>query len=392
MLSRPRRLPLFVSPVEGESFASYVDRLASELAVPASVLLSAAGVFDLERKRASIRGYGLTLPPEHLRSFAHATWLEPERVHEMLLAIYAGVAFDARTTQSCREGARRVPASEWVYLSGSHACPGCLGESSAWRAAWKLPSSFACVRHRCLLVDRCQACGGHMGGGQSVGRSTPYFFARVPQPGRCANPPAGTARGGRSLQPCGQHLAELSTVDVGTFPALLSAQAVFDLALAGSPPQLARQRLTSLEFFGMARSLCALILFAAEPEDLGQIPEEAVAAFERQVAERQAKESLRRVVAETGRDARAGPRTRWFRRVPREAALMAAITPLVVRIVSATSKPALGEAIAPLVERAQLRNPKHARHLAVDFAFTPELRAAYEANLTAESSLLRLGT
>jgi len=158
-----RRLPLFVSPAEGESFSSYVDRLASELAVPVSVLLSATGVLDGHSLRPRLPAYGLALPPERLVSFASATGLDRERVRQMQLGAYAGVAFDVRVLPMNGVQTRRLPSREWVYMSGSHACPRCLAERPVWQLAWRLPWSFACAHHQCLLVDTCPSCGGRTG-------------------------------------------------------------------------------------------------------------------------------------------------------------------------------------------------------------------------------------
>lgn len=355
--------------MEGESFASYSDRLAAESGSPLSVMLSATGVLDIS-DASSLRPYGLTLSPERLRAFAFSAWLAPERVAQMLLGSYATVAF------------KQSLQGEWAYLSGSHVCPACLAESDAWQLAWRLPWSFACLRHGCLLVDTCRACGGRTGPGRSDRRSAPSYLSRVPEPGHCPNPlPAGLALSGRAARPCGQRLSELVAVDLASGPGLLEAQERLARALGGSPFIVGGASLSSVDFLAAARSLCALILYAAEPEDLAVLPGPVVAAFEDWTLKRAANDEGRARIGGGGHDRRGGPRTRCYGRVPVHAALMAAIAPFAVRALSAPSLDGLADAVEPLVRRAEERNPRHARRLPIDFAFSPELRAAFEAKL-----------
>ena len=56
----PRTLPLRLEPVAGESFTSFVDRLADAHKLPVLALLRVAGVLPEEDFRTLPRGYGIT--------------------------------------------------------------------------------------------------------------------------------------------------------------------------------------------------------------------------------------------------------------------------------------------------------------------------------------------
>ena len=100
-----------------------------------------------------------------LRTFARATRLDVAQVKEMLLERYHGRAVDLSGLEPTDAASfRKIALHEWAYFSGSHLCPRCVGEDrGAWQLAWKLPWSFACVRHRILLVDTCPRCGRRTG-------------------------------------------------------------------------------------------------------------------------------------------------------------------------------------------------------------------------------------
>lgn len=84
---------------------------------------------------------------------------------------------------------RFTGASPWGRVYGSRFCPDCLAASGgAWKLRWRLVWTFACLQHRCLLVDRCPRCGG----GQRYRYRVRHAAAR---PGQCANPAVGTPRG-----------------------------------------------------------------------------------------------------------------------------------------------------------------------------------------------------
>lgn len=378
--SRVRRLPVRLAPAGGEAFSSYVDRLASDLGVPLATLLSATGAFD--RREGLPRGYGAVAAPENLDAFAVATGIDVRRVETMLVSSYGGIVFGGYEWGEDVASYMRFLARQWVYVSGSHGCPRCILKSGGvWKLAWKLPWSFACVRHRLLLVGVCPSCRRRTGTGRPDRRSAPNNLTAIPQPGSCANPlRPSAARTGRAARACGYLLAEASCADLDRHPQVLAAQQVLDAALDGQRSRVAGEPVWPAGYFGAMRSLCALILYAAHPEDV-VVAGPLASAFEAHVARRGEVDEMRRRIIESGRDGRTAPRTRCYLRVPDDPALMAAIAPFAVQTLAAESPDAFAVAIAPLVARAEARNREYVKRLPDDFSFSAPLRRAFELGL-----------
>lgn len=370
----PHPLPDRVAPVDGEAFASYVDRVAALYRVPLSTALHRTGVTDDDSFRALPVGYGVALAPDRLEAFAHATRLTPERVTGMLLAGYQGGPLDLSGLDTAApRSVRAVALREWGYFVGSHACPSCLADDGAWRVRWKLPWSFACVRHRRLLIDTCPECGRRAGIGRRDGMSAPAFPGRVPQPGRCRNAvPTGLAGAGRAGLPCDHDLGSAVAHRPAANDPALAAQTMVDALLdAGGTAQL----------FAGLRAICALLLHHGGPEHVDAAAEPAVDAFANHVAGRDAVREERGAMIGAGVDGRRGPRTRSWTAVPQPAVLMAAVAPAALRVLEPDDPHVVAERLAPLLDTAAAT----ARGLAVvtriphDFGFTPPLRAAFDA-------------
>ena len=84
-------------------------------------------------------------------------------------------------------------------------------------------------------------------------------------------------------------------------------------------------------------------------------------------------------LVEAGGDWRAGPRSRPYTRPPESAAMMAAVAPVAVEVLSAGSPEALAARIAPFVERVRqsVERSKTSRRFAY-FGFSPRLEAAFD--------------
>jgi hypothetical protein len=374
------RLPLHLPVVDGESFRSYADRSAADLGMSLSELLVATGVVDDPRVITPPLAYGAVLPGDRLRRFSYATRLLEARIEQMLLSCYHGTVIDlSGVVPSHPSKLSRVAFRRWVYVVGSHACPDCLRElEGAWLVAWKLPWFFACVRHRRLLVDTCPRCRRRLGAGMQDGRSAPTFRSRVPVPGYCGNTlPKGLAGRGRAAASCGQPLAEISSDSVGSYPALLAAQALLNAAMDGAAMTVADAPVASLDYFADLRALCALLLFGCRGDAPPDGPPSSRAAVATYAAERDAKAEARRAVEQEGVDFRRGPRTRYFTPTPRSAALMAAIVPPAVAILAADSPADFVQRMKPYVEAAERRGRAQAMNLPAYFEFSPRLRTAF---------------
>lgn len=128
-----RSIPRILLPVPGESFSSYVERLAAKHKVDLLVMLDSLGIIG-EEKYERLNGYGILLGEKELAQFCVATALRKEQVAAMLLSAYDGIAFDLEGARlGDTEKLRQRAQVEWAYFSGSHACPHCLEEDSgAW--------------------------------------------------------------------------------------------------------------------------------------------------------------------------------------------------------------------------------------------------------------------
>ena len=371
-----RTLPLRLIPAEAESFASYVDRLAYRLRAPLGALLEATGV-------GIPYCYGIALEERSRKAFAAATGLEERQVDALLLTTYDGLAIDLGEVDLSRpHGLRRGGTWEWAYLVGSHVCPSCMDEACAqagppWQLRWKLPWLFACTKHRRLLVDTCPRCRRRTGVGRPERKGGLGFPTVVPAPGLCANSLGpGEGRSGRGARPCRQPLADIKTVSLGRSRAILEAQASLEAALDGAPQHVGSQPVSTLTYFRDLRSLCALILYGAEADDLRPLPEPLLSAFTQHVEEREQKVREReRVRAEGG--GRSGPRNRTFAGAPKSAALMAAIAPRAVTILAPPSKRDLAAELSWLVERVNEAAPRGAAHLVAHLPMSPPLRSAW---------------
>ncbi|MFE3144998.1 TniQ family protein [Streptomyces scopuliridis] len=146
-----KRIPIWVQPLPGEALDSWLEAYARRLKVTAHALLNFIGLPGSSPARMTER-----LSGREGEVLSEVTGLSPQALAAMTLEPYEGltVAF-----HSGKDGMNRPPA--WRYY-GTHSrfCPACLDDTGGrWILAWRQPWSFACLRHRCLLLERCPACG-----------------------------------------------------------------------------------------------------------------------------------------------------------------------------------------------------------------------------------------
>lgn len=367
-----RRIPLVVEPATGEAFASYLDRLAAQLGVPRMTLLHRTGLLEREHFRSTFRGYGVLLDPRTVIRFCQATRLAPQQVLAMQLLRYDGTALDFTRALSDDElvpgyGAR----IGWAYLASSNYCPGCLEESDgAWQLAWKLPWSFVCLRHRCLLASMCPQCRGRSGLGRSGSEAMPAHLARVPRPGRCSRSDRAGPRG-RSARTCDALLADaipMTIVHARIFRAQRQILCALESGNAG-PQQLG-------EYFADLRALCALMLYVADADDLGLDGPMLIAFRDHELQRRR-----EFAPGDRGLAGRRGARFagRFFIGVPESPLLMAAVAPRAVEILSHPGTAALSREVAWLARRLEHR--AHGPLLVPSsFSVSRTLRRALEAS------------
>lgn len=151
-------IPIRVAPLPGEALDSWLDAYAHRLQVRVSDILDLAGIGRYSGRSAG-RLFGrkpwvAEHYPDEFSALASITGVPVARLAQMTLTQYTGslLAVDPDTGVLDHSGwARRIQPSRY--------CPHCLAENNGrWLLAWRLPWSFACLRHHCLLADDCPRC------------------------------------------------------------------------------------------------------------------------------------------------------------------------------------------------------------------------------------------
>ncbi len=362
-----RQLVRRLSPETLEPWPSYIDRLADFWKVPLSVMLSRLGLVESDGKK-SFPAYGVFLTEAQATGCALVAGLARDEIDSMLLARLApqfmpDLAKDGLDSKVVSETARQG----WVYFNGTHLCPACLRErSGAWSLLWKLPWSFACVKHQVILVDRCPDCGRRPRAGYQDNRLSPPFYGKIPRPLLCNNVlPTGIARHGQASAGCCCDLSRLAALPADA--EVLEAQAFLDAELQSA---IGGRSAEGKQFFDEMRSICALALYCAEAEDFPLLSASAAPALREHAAHRDAAQGHRSDMI----DGRMGPRLRAFIGVPRNARLMAAICQIALPVVRATNEAEVFERVLPLADRLRQRSPKFCWAALEYFRFSDRLR------------------
>jgi len=380
-------LPSRTPPLDGETFPSYLDRICASLALPISLttLLYRLGLQDTDLATDTLSSTGLMLSREHLENAAYVLRLKEERLRPMLLSAYDGTVLDLTDLDPENpQSIRRVGLREWAYLVGSHFCPDCLKEDQAWRLAWKVPFSFACARHGVLLNDTCPRCARRSGNIREDLGGVPSYVAQKRRPGFCMNPPAtGVADVGRSSQPCGQDLGAVPRLDLRDAPRLLGTQRHLNGIMESGVDS--NSGLLALEYFQALRSLCALMLYVAEPGDLGELPPPVLKVFADHAEERNRRIELRRDERAAG-EVRRGPTVHVYGAAPTSAALMASLLPRAVEILTPARAGELDPAelsghLQPFIHRLRDREQGRLRLVSQNFHFTGALARGFNRTL-----------
>lgn len=209
-----RTLPITVAPLSGEGVDSWLETTAHRLQCSFDDLQTAMGLFTPDNRWNQ---WIITLPGAALTNLAAASDLAPPRIAAMTLSHYAGraVGVDPQTGAFVR----RFP---WGRGRGSRYCPHCLaGTGGRWLLRWRLGWTFACLEHRCLLLDACPACG-------RAQRLLAHPGKDIPDPGRCANPVRGPTN---APIRCGADLTAAPALPLGARHPAIAAQYLIDTAI-----------------------------------------------------------------------------------------------------------------------------------------------------------------
>ncbi|MEV4921628.1 TniQ family protein [Streptomyces roseoverticillatus] len=354
-----RRLALVVPPVEGESFPSWVDRLAADHVVPPGVIAQALGVPARANTGSIFKPvlYGVVPTAAGLAAAGVATDITPGQMAAMHLSRYDGTALDFTALDAARgSSVQKISNRQWVLLYASRACPCCLADSDGvWPLWWHLGIAACCPVHRVLLTEICPACGIRLRQGYGR-RPSGLSKARLADPVRCGN----HTRQGRCEHDLRDLPTELVTRELADWQAQLLAVA------DGSPVQLAGRTVTGREWFTALEGLSALVRFAAPACPLADslsIPEVA-----------------RRALAadqEAGRR-RTGGAPAALRTMPTGPALTLAVLTAVEPILTAADDDGLDAALSPWARAAATRRRTLDHNVLRDFALHGPLGEALE--------------
>lgn len=159
-----------LSPVPGEALDSWLEAYARRL------YSGMSDIFHLALAPAEYPGQVperlrrlLWLSPAECSALSSVSAIPEPRLNEMTMAYYDGILV------SIDEVNRTLRRSHWwSRASGSRYCPQCLASNDGrWLLAWRLPWSFACLRHQVLLADCCPSCGARARFDWSAGDKIP---------------------------------------------------------------------------------------------------------------------------------------------------------------------------------------------------------------------------
>lgn len=321
----PRRLGLGVVPVTGESFPSWVDRMAVRMRTGPGWVVRELGVELLpERSGSKPLNYGISMSSRDLDAVGAATGVAPETVSAMLLSVYDGTVLDLSLLG-------RVPSAgpglrgAWALFRGTRCCPECVMEDGAWRLWWRLGGAAACPEHRVLLHGRCPRCRMPLRWSRSrlAVRGFPANGLSA-----CLNRPAGV----RGV--CGFPLAELPARPV---PAdVLEVQDLYLRAAAGQALCLAGKEVTPAGWFAEMSHLAALARWAGPRElpGLDALPGHSVRAWHDDHA------------------ARTGQQTRYWRGCPASPELASVLLQALSPVLRAADEPEFRDAASWLISAA----------------------------------------
>lgn len=339
-----RRVRMHPTILPGESLQSYLFRSAKLLGLSVGAFSQVVGL----RHHATGRfepGFGLLLPDAVASALEEHFGLSREELEATALPALDGPGLDLGDLS---DGGRDLPAvsrREWVRISGTAVCPDCLAEDAPyWRLEWRSVWSFACVKHRRVLVQDCPECGYRIGMGRRDGRTEPLNLDFIPSTTHCRNPKKRRQGATPGYWPCDHDLRTLPSASVEPTSPVLAAQAAIEAVRDGSAvPRVGGDEVAPDAWFADVRALIGLILYAGSPALMDGFDGKVRDVFTAYAAERDA------VVAEERRSSKKGSRHHGTSAAPSDPALMAAVASAAVQIVAQPTQGEFREAFRPLV-------------------------------------------
>ncbi|QZY47080.1 TniQ family protein [Mycolicibacterium austroafricanum] len=211
-----RALPLATAPLPGEALDSWLEATAVRHGIALKDLYQHLGLDVPKDLRQAVSAIAVTDDTAH--RISAATGVTPAQVHAMTLACYLpAVTVHPDTSPAFTAITPGHHGNGWRF------CPHCLAASGgAWLLRWRLLWNFACLRHRCLLADRCPRCGRRQRARQ--------LTDAPPCPAHCTYPDL-TTTGQRRRPRCDADLADAPVVDLPSDHPALIAQRILDSLL-----------------------------------------------------------------------------------------------------------------------------------------------------------------
>ena len=120
----PRRLGIGVVPVQGESFPSWVDRMAVRMRAGPGWVIRELGVELLPPGSGAVKplNYGISMSCRDLDAVHSATGVAPEAVSAMLLSVYDGTVLDL-SSLGCGPAERASMRASAFMVVGRRSAP-----------------------------------------------------------------------------------------------------------------------------------------------------------------------------------------------------------------------------------------------------------------------------
>lgn len=344
--SRYSPLPVCPPLVDGESFTSWMNRIAARNQLPLSLVLARLTVAGGDLQRDMPTNYGLSLTDRQIDAVAAMTGATPAALKNSLIDRYHGESVDLSAYhEDPTRGVITIARSEWVHLSRSTYCPDCLRENGgAWLLHWRLPWSFVCPSHHNLLAALCPGCERAAGRERSDHATRPGFISAIPEPTLCRNSvdsrDAGfDVRSGAAAKPCGYDLIDTVSTHVGDLSAVTSAQQSLNNLLATSGHRNTwkdlRALTATLMYFTDTGTLTNLAPQLTEHMFASPTLVDAVTRIE---DDRRARAQVQQRVRDGGGDHRTGTRQRYGTATPTDPALMAVLATIALHLYGESSQ------------------------------------------------------
>ncbi|GAA1150800.1 hypothetical protein GCM10009664_18360 [Kitasatospora gansuensis] len=284
----PVRFPSVLIPAAGESFPSWLDRLAADLDVPPGQAARLLG-FEPRGNTGYMKPpfFGTALTATHAGRIRAVTGLEAAELQAMQLSAFDGRVLDMTGLDLAFErSVQPVSLREWALFDSSRGCPPCLAASPVWPLWWRLGLAAVCPEHRVLLVDVCPRCEVRLQRGTGTGTRT------LPTRGRSLDPRLCNARlptRDRTAWMCDQVLGEIPASAVPR--SLAESQSRVLAAVDSGQAQVGGRAVAATEYFAAFKYLTALARVCVSAADLARIPPVVAGVFGADVAERRRQRS-----------------------------------------------------------------------------------------------------